>query len=88
MRIQCPYCGERDCSEFVYLGDASVSRPDGLDPDSDRRFFDATYLRSNAAGSHEEFWYHVFGCRGWLRVIRDTRTHEISGVALALQADP
>ncbi|WP_040771876.1 sarcosine oxidase subunit delta, partial [Rhodopseudomonas sp. B29] len=26
MRIKCPYCGERDLSEFTYLGDP-VARP-------------------------------------------------------------
>ena len=27
MRINCPYCGERDASEFTYLGDADLKRP-------------------------------------------------------------
>ena len=30
-----------------------------------------------------ELWYHGGGCRSWLRVVRDTRTHEIESVALA-----
>jgi sarcosine oxidase subunit delta len=30
-----------------------------------------------------ELWYHGFGCRSWLRVKRDTRTHEILGVEYA-----
>ena len=28
MRIKCPYCGERDASEFAYLGAADPKRPD------------------------------------------------------------
>ena len=24
MRIQCPFCGERDLSEFAYRGDADI----------------------------------------------------------------
>jgi len=78
MRIQCPFCGLRDWSEFSSLGDANARRPDGDAPAAD--FFDAVYLRGNPAGPHEELWYHAFGCRGWLRVARDTRTHEIFAV--------
>jgi sarcosine oxidase subunit delta len=83
MRIHCPFCGERDLSEFSYLGDANFKRPDPQAPDAEARFFDAVYLRDNPAGPHEELWYHASGCRSWLRVSRNTRTHEISGVELA-----
>ena len=27
IRINCPYCGERDHSEFTYGGDASIKYP-------------------------------------------------------------
>lgn len=74
MRIQCPFCGDRDWSEFTCLGDATVRRPEPSAPD---QFFEAVYLRDNPAGRHAELWYHGFGCRSWLRVTRDTRTHEI-----------
>ena len=29
-----------------------------------------------------ELWYHGGGCRSWLRVVRDTRNHDIQSVAL------
>ena len=29
MRIDCCYCGPRGHEEFVYLGDATVERPNG-----------------------------------------------------------
>jgi methylglutamate dehydrogenase subunit B len=83
MRIRCPFCGERDLSEFTYLGDANFRRPDPDGADAQTRFFEAVYLRDNPAGPHEEQWYHVFGCRAWLRVNRDTRTHEIFAVHFA-----
>jgi len=83
MRIPCPYCrGERDVGEFVCLG-ADVARPDPEQHDAQARFFEAAYLRDNPAGPHRELWYHVVGCRSWLRVIRDTRTHEIVAAELA-----
>lgn len=80
MRIPCPFCGERDLSEFVYLGDAEFRRPDADAPDAEARFIEAVYLRDNPAGPHDELWYHASGCRGWLRVKRSTLTHEIFAV--------
>jgi heterotetrameric sarcosine oxidase delta subunit len=83
MRIYCPFCGERDLSEFAYHGDANAVRPDPEAPDAAERFFGALYLRDNPAGAHEELWYHTFGCRSWLKVRRDTRTHEVLAVGFA-----
>lgn len=80
MRIRCPFCGERDSSEFTYLGDASFRRPNHEDPDVQTQFFQAVYLKNNLAGPHEELWYHGMGCRSWLQVTRNTRTHEILAV--------
>ena len=77
MRIPCPFCGSRDLSEFTYLGDAAPVRPDAA-ADADA-VFDYVYLRANPAGPHRERWYHASGCRLWLTVTRDTRTHEILG---------
>lgn len=88
MRIQCPFCGERDLSEFVYHGDAKAVRPDPEAPNASERFFEAVYLRENPAGLLQELWYHGLGCRSWLRVRRDTRTHEILETALARDGTP
>jgi methylglutamate dehydrogenase subunit B len=83
MLIPCPFCGDRDTSEFTYLGDATLKRPDPASPDAERAFHDYVYLRDNPAGPHREFWLHVSGCRSWLIVTRDTRNHEILGAELA-----
>ncbi len=77
MRIPCPHCGLRDSREFVYLGDATITRPDPSAPDALARFVDYVYLRDNPAGPHRELWYHGSGCQAWLTVTRDTRTHAI-----------
>ncbi len=87
MRIQCPFCGDRDVSEFAYLGDANCSRPDPAAPDAPQRFYEAVYLRDNPAGPHLELWYHASGCRGWLRVQRNTRTHEVLSASLAMEGE-
>ena len=86
MRIPCPYCGERDLGEFAYYGDATKRRPDGAGSLETDVFFDYVYPRDNPAGKHRELWYHVGGCRAWLLVTRDTRTHEIFGAQPARQA--
>lgn len=86
MRIQCPFCGERDSSEFTYGGAADGWRPATKGEQSISEVFAAVYLRDNPAGPHEEFWYHGFGCRSWLRVNRNTLTHEVISVHFARDA--
>jgi methylglutamate dehydrogenase subunit B len=83
MHIPCPFCGPRDSAEFTYLGDADFRRPDAAAPDAAHSFVEAVYLRDNPAGPHDEYWYHASGCRSWLCIKRDTRTHEILAAALA-----
>jgi sarcosine oxidase subunit delta len=87
MRIRCPFCGERDLIEFSYLGDANPQRPDPNISDAQSKFFEAIYVRENPAGSHQELWYHTSGCRSWLQVVRDTRTHEIIDVDFSRKSD-
>jgi sarcosine oxidase subunit delta len=82
MRIDCCYCGPRGNEEFAYLGDASVQRPPAdlgipLDDAARRAWVDYVYLRDNPASTHRELWQHVAGCRAWLVVTRDVRTHAI-----------
>jgi sarcosine oxidase subunit delta len=74
MRIPCPFCGPRDSAEFAYLGDANSVRPEEADEPA---MYAYVYLRDNPAGPHREHWYHASGCRLWLAVTRDTRTHAI-----------
>ncbi|MDX1576371.1 MAG: sarcosine oxidase subunit delta [Kiloniellales bacterium] len=73
--LPCPWCGDRDESEFTYGGDATVAWPDlseGVES-----WFPAVYLRANPRGPHDELWHHTAGCRRWFRLRRDTRTHDI-----------
>ena len=84
MRIDCPFCGTRDQGEFSYLGDATVVRPAATAAMD--AFVDYVYLRDNPAGPHRELWYHGQGCRAWLEVTRDVRTHAIHGVKAAAGA--
>ena len=80
MRIKCPICGERDHREFAYWGDASIVYPPlGASEDE---WYSAVHERANPAGEHEEIWHHESGCRSFLKVTRNTVTHEISDVVL------
>jgi heterotetrameric sarcosine oxidase delta subunit len=79
--IRCPWCGERNYTEFSYGGDARVERP-AADA-SDQDWVDYVYCRDNPRGPHLEYWHHVQGCRQWLRVTRNTMTHEITQVESA-----
>ncbi|MCG8548697.1 MAG: sarcosine oxidase subunit delta [Alphaproteobacteria bacterium] len=81
VRIKCPFCGERDYSEFKYYGDASKVRPD-FENESIDDWCRHVFVRDNPMGWHVEYWHHVHGCRAWLRVERHTVTHRIATVDL------
>ena len=83
MRIPCPFCGERDVHEFVCRGEAGPERPSPDGEGAEARFVEYVYSRENPCGPDREHWYHASGCRRWLVVDRDTRTHAILGVSLA-----
>lgn len=84
LRIPCPWCGQRNMVEFTYGGDAS--RPHPGPAAGPAEYFEHVYLRANPCGPHLEYWHHVNGCRQWLRVKRDTLTHEVLAAAPAAQA--
>ena len=75
--IECPHCGPRAETEFNYLGDASVRRPQDPDAVSLAKWCDYVYLRDNPRGPLREWWQHVAGCRRWITVHRDTLTHQM-----------
>jgi heterotetrameric sarcosine oxidase delta subunit len=75
--IPCPWCGERAEIEFTYGGDASVRLVDSLKAAPDKDWYEAVYLRDNPKGAHSEYWHHTHGCRQWLKVDRNTVTHQI-----------
>ena len=70
IRIKCPYCGERDHSEFTYGGDGSIIYP-SLEA-SVEEWTKAIFFRENICGTQIETWHHTNGCRLWLKVTRNT----------------
>jgi sarcosine oxidase subunit delta len=83
-RITCPWCGPRDEIEFHYRGDATVSRPPA--GAGAAAFYDYIYTRGNPLGWHLEWWAHAGGCRQWVKVLRNTATHEIKATGKAWDA--
>ncbi|WP_420860743.1 sarcosine oxidase subunit delta [Algirhabdus cladophorae] len=84
MRLTCPHCGDRDRREFYY-GGVALTRPE---PDSGAEAWDDfVHLRDNPAGRTVDLWMHEAGCGAWLRVERDTRTHEIFSVTEVATCD-
>ena len=75
--IPCPWCGPRDVTEFIYAGDAAHQRPADPAAMKDADWNDFVFIRGNPRGRHVEWWQHSAGCRRYLRLTRDTRTHEI-----------
>lgn len=45
--------------------------------DKHARDLDLAFMRNNPEGVQTERWFHLFGCRGWLTLRRDTRADEV-----------
>ena len=75
--ISCPFCGERDETEFRCGGEAHIVRPRQPASLSDDQWADYLFMRSNPKGIHFERWRHVHGCGRWFNLARDTVSDRI-----------
>src|SRR4051794_37811871 len=73
--IDCPFCGPRDETEFVWGGDIGVRRPKLSCSHEEWAVY--VYYRRNMKGLENERWVHRGGCRQWFAIRRDTTTHVI-----------
>ena len=74
--IECPFCGEREETEFSYGHEAHIKRPENPEKLSDPEWADYLFMRKNPKGPHLERWVHTAGCRRWFNVARNTHTNE------------
>ena len=74
--IPCPYCGERDESEFSY-GGSSRDYPTLDEDHSIDDWYKSVYLPKLDQNTLREYWYHNAGCEQWVEVKRNLFTHEI-----------
>ncbi|MCU0901106.1 MAG: sarcosine oxidase subunit delta [Cypionkella sp.] len=79
MRLTCPFCGPRDRREFHYYGAADYLNRPGPEAAASA-WDDYLHNRDNPAGVTQDLWYHEQGCAAWLKVTRNTVTHEILAV--------
>ena len=77
--IPCPWCGERDETEFSYGGQAGVPYPADPAALTDEEWARFLFFRDNPRGASHERWVHRHGCRRWFELTRDTVTHRIEG---------
>ena len=77
--IECPWCGERDETEFNCVGEAHIARPLETEKMNDQDWADYLFMRSNPKGLHREQWLHAAGCRRYFNAERDTVSYQISG---------
>ena len=69
LRIACAHCGTRAVEEYVYgeVFDMPASINDAAAWDIDRGF-----MHNNPEGPVREAWFHLYGCRRWVYLTRDT----------------
>ncbi len=77
--IVCPCCGPRAGVEFAFERPIeSIVQIDAAPEDAMRRL----YSRDNPRGPSWELWRHAYGCGAWLKLRRDTATHDIIAAVL------
>ncbi|MEM9603631.1 MAG: sarcosine oxidase subunit delta [Pseudomonadota bacterium] len=77
--ITCPWCGERDQTEFHCHGEAFIARPANALDMTDEEWGDYVFFRKNVKGIHYERWSHDHGCGRWFIAVRNTATDEFLG---------
>ena len=70
--VPCPNCGLREFTEFSFGGETNP-RPKPGAPSEE--LADYLFVRRNASGPQQEWWYHRGGCRCWFLARRDTETN-------------
>jgi sarcosine oxidase, subunit delta len=78
--IPCPWCGEREETEFRCGGEAHIARPRQPQALSDGEWADYLFMRTNPKGVHFERWRHLHGCGRWFNLARDTVSEGILAV--------
>lgn len=75
--IHCPWCGNREETEFRYGGQAHVDYPEDPAALDDRAWAEYLFVRDNPRGEFAERWVHTAGCRRWFNTVRDTATNRM-----------
>ena len=76
LTLPCPFCGQRDETEFANAGPTKPPRPDAKVTDSD--WIDWLTVPVNPIGYVEEKWWHSKGCVKWFTLNLHTVTHDVT----------
>lgn len=76
LQITCPHCGQRPVEEFTF---GEIPAPPVTITEPAARNIDLAFMHNNVEGVQAERWFHLYGCRRWFNVQRDTRTDEVVG---------
>jgi sarcosine oxidase subunit delta len=76
--LSCPFCGDRNESEFLYGGPARATRGEAANATSDGEWIEYLTVTPNPRGPVQEKWWHKQGCGMWIVIERDTVTHRIA----------
>jgi heterotetrameric sarcosine oxidase delta subunit len=76
LRIDCPWCGPRDETEFRYGGQAYVAYPADPSTLDEAAWAEYVFVRDNPKGWFAERWVHTAGCRRWFNTERHTVTYQ------------
>ena len=78
LQIPCKFCGRRPVEEFVF---GEIPRvPDNV-VDTDDHDLHRGFFHHNTEGEQTEAWFHVYGCRRWSYLTRNTVEDRIVGRA-------
>jgi sarcosine oxidase subunit delta len=73
----CPFCGERDETEFHFGAEAGKTRPEPAAEVSPARWAEYLYGKANPKGATREIWVHST-CGAFFLMERDTVTHAVT----------
>jgi sarcosine oxidase, subunit delta len=81
----CPFCGERDETEFHYLGEPKA-RPEPAAKVGDAEWAHYLWFNANPKGAAREIWLHL-SCMESFVLTRDTATHAVTGAEAFKRGD-
>ena len=72
--INCPNCGRGNPYEFKFGGECKQIPGEKADQ---KTWCDYLFFNENMAGFQDEWWFHNLGCGEWVKIRRNTATHEM-----------
>lgn len=74
--FHCPFCGDREESEFHFATEAGKARPEPAAKVSAERWADYLHMHAAPRGRAREIWIHLT-CGEFFLMTRDTVTRQV-----------